>query len=185
MKYSKWKWAIKEDLFKTYTDVCNHIEINCTDKSIQFVKKVKLLGVTLDEYLTFDSHTILTCSKINWKINIIIIIFAIISPTMTLLFHIVTAWLSAAASSLLLLSSFSRFLAYLHDSSALFSVRLIDKCSVLSKFTLRFHSPSMRDALDASHAFSMLAMCDLDPMIKSNSSALMISVGRHTSLAGN
>ena len=38
---------------------------------IPFVTKFTLLGVTLDQYLTFDLHTISICSKINWKISVL------------------------------------------------------------------------------------------------------------------
>ena len=33
--------------------------------------KFTLLGVTLDEYLAFDLHTISICSKVNWKISVL------------------------------------------------------------------------------------------------------------------
>ena len=34
-------------------------------------KKFRLLGVILDEYLSFDLHTIELCQKVNWKISIL------------------------------------------------------------------------------------------------------------------
>ena len=40
-------------------------------EKIPFVKKFRLLGVILDEYLSFDLHTIELCQKVNWKISVL------------------------------------------------------------------------------------------------------------------
>ncbi len=52
-------------------DALEKIEIKCEGEIIQIVSKFTLLGVTLDEYLTFDLHTISVCSKVNWKISVL------------------------------------------------------------------------------------------------------------------
>ena len=66
----KWKYQKQIDTMNTNIDAHYDIEIKCNDESIPFVKKFTLLGVILDEYLTFDLHTISLCSKVNWKISI-------------------------------------------------------------------------------------------------------------------
>jgi hypothetical protein len=67
----KWKYQQKFDQLNTNIDAINNIEIKCDGENIPFVQKFTLLGVTLDEYLTFDLHTITLCSKVNWKISVL------------------------------------------------------------------------------------------------------------------
>jgi len=45
------------------------IIIKSENEKTPFVKKFTVLGVMLDEYLTFDLHTISICSKVNRKIK--------------------------------------------------------------------------------------------------------------------
>ena len=52
-------------------DAMPNLEIKWNNERIPFVTKFTLLGVILDQYLTFDSHTIALCSKVNWKISIL------------------------------------------------------------------------------------------------------------------
>ncbi len=47
------------------------IIIKSENEKTPFVKKFTLLGVILDEYLTFDPHTISMCSVVNWKISVL------------------------------------------------------------------------------------------------------------------
>ena len=58
----KWKYQQKFDQLNTNIDAINNIEIKCDGENIPFVQKFTLLGVTLDEYLTFD---LALCSKVN------------------------------------------------------------------------------------------------------------------------
>ena len=67
----KWKYQQKFDQLNTNINAINNIEIKCDGENIPFVQKFTLLGVTLDEYLTFDLHTIALCSKVNWKISVL------------------------------------------------------------------------------------------------------------------
>jgi hypothetical protein len=67
----KWKYQRKIDLLNTNIDAIEDIIIKCENEKIPFVKKFTLLGVILDEYLTFDLHTISICSKVNWKISVL------------------------------------------------------------------------------------------------------------------
>ena len=67
----KWKHQKRIDILNTNIDAQRDIEIKCNGELIPFVKKFTLLGVILDEYLTFDLHTISMCSKVNWKIGIL------------------------------------------------------------------------------------------------------------------
>ena len=67
----KWKYQQQFDKLNTNIDAINNIEIKCDGENIPFVQKFTLLGVTLDEYLTFDLHTITLCSKVNWKISVL------------------------------------------------------------------------------------------------------------------
>jgi hypothetical protein len=67
----KWKYQQKFDQLNTNIDSISNIEIKCDGENIPFVQKFTLLGVTLDEYLTFDLHTIALCSKVNWKISVL------------------------------------------------------------------------------------------------------------------
>ena len=67
----KWKYQQQFDIMNTNLDAQNNVEIKCNNQLIPFVKKFTLLGVTLDEFLTFDVHTISLCSKVNWKISIL------------------------------------------------------------------------------------------------------------------
>ena len=61
----KWKYQRKMDLMNTNIDAFEDLEIKCGGEKIPFVKKFTLLGVLLDEFLTFDLHTIAVCSKVN------------------------------------------------------------------------------------------------------------------------
>ena len=67
----KWKYQRKIDVLNINIDAIDNIEIKCENEKIPFVKKFTLLGVILDEYLTFDLHTIGVCSKVNWKISVL------------------------------------------------------------------------------------------------------------------
>ncbi len=67
----KWKYQRKIDLMNTNIDAFKDLEIKCGGEKIPFVKKFTLLGVLLDEFLTFDLHTIAVCSKVNWKISVL------------------------------------------------------------------------------------------------------------------
>lgn len=67
----KWKYQNKFDQLNTNIDAINNIEIKCDGENVPFVQKFTLLGVTLDEYLTFDLHTIALCSKVNWKVSVL------------------------------------------------------------------------------------------------------------------
>ena len=67
----KWKYQQQFDIMNTNLDAQNNVEIKCNNQLIPFVKKFTLLGVTLDEFLTFDEHKISLCSKVNWKISIL------------------------------------------------------------------------------------------------------------------
>jgi hypothetical protein len=67
----RWKYQRKQDHLNTNIDALEEIEIKCDNEKIPFVTKFTLLGVTLDQYLTFDLHTISICSKINWKISVL------------------------------------------------------------------------------------------------------------------
>ena len=55
----------------TNLDAHTNYEIKCNDVNVPFVKKFTLLGVTLDEYLIFDTHTISLCAKVNWKVSVL------------------------------------------------------------------------------------------------------------------
>ena len=59
------------DVMNTNLDAQINVVIKCNNQLIPFVKKFTLLGVTLDEFLTFDIHTISLCSKVNWKKSIL------------------------------------------------------------------------------------------------------------------
>ena len=64
----KWKYQRKMDVMNTNIDAfpsIEDLEIKCGGERIPFVKKFTLLGVLLDEFLTFDLHTIAVCSKVN------------------------------------------------------------------------------------------------------------------------
>ena len=67
----KWKYQRKIDLLNTNLDSHFKPEIKCNNETIPFVNKFTLLGVILDEYLTFDLHTISICKKVNWKISVL------------------------------------------------------------------------------------------------------------------
>ena len=67
----KWKYQKQIDVMNTNLDAQINVLIKCNNQLIPFVKKFTLLGVTLDEFLTFDVHTISLCSKVNWKISIL------------------------------------------------------------------------------------------------------------------
>ena len=67
----KWKYQNKFDQLNTNIDAINNIEIKCDGENVPFVQKFTLLGVTLDQYLTFDLHTIALCSKVNWKVSVL------------------------------------------------------------------------------------------------------------------
>jgi hypothetical protein len=67
----KWKYQRKFDLLNTNLDAHYKPEIKCNNETIPFVNKFTLLGVILDEYLTFDLHTISICKKVNWKISVL------------------------------------------------------------------------------------------------------------------
>jgi len=67
----KWRYQRQIDILNTNLDAQLKPEIKCNDEQIPFVTKFTLLGVVLDEYLTFDLHTISLCSKVNWKISVL------------------------------------------------------------------------------------------------------------------
>ena len=67
----KWKYQRKFDLLNTNLDSHFKPENKCNNETIPFVNKFTLLGVILDEYLTFDLHTISICKKVNWKISVL------------------------------------------------------------------------------------------------------------------
>ena len=67
----KWRYQLKSDLLNTNLDAHTNYEIKCNDVNVPFVKKFTLLGVTLDEYLIFDTHTISLCAKVNWKVSVL------------------------------------------------------------------------------------------------------------------
>ena len=54
----------KIDFLNTNIDALNILSLDCNGEQIPFVKKFTLLGVLIDEYLTFDLHTIQLCSKV-------------------------------------------------------------------------------------------------------------------------
>jgi hypothetical protein len=66
----KWRYQRKTDLLNTNIDSHVQYEIKCNGERVPFVKKFTLLGVILDEYLTFDLHTIsiqyFTIEKFNF-----------------------------------------------------------------------------------------------------------------------
>jgi hypothetical protein len=67
----KWRYQRQIDILNTNLDAQLKPEIKCNGEQIPFVTKFTLLGVILDEYLTFDLHTISLCSKVNWKISVL------------------------------------------------------------------------------------------------------------------
>ena len=67
----KWKYQRKFDMLNTNIDAILDLEIKCDGEKIPFVKKFTLLGIILDEFLTFDLHTISVCSKVNWKVSVL------------------------------------------------------------------------------------------------------------------
>ena len=67
----KWRYQRQIDILNTNLDAQLKPEIKCNGEQIPFVTKFTLLGVILDEYLTFDLHTIALCSKVNWKISVL------------------------------------------------------------------------------------------------------------------
>ena len=67
----KWRYQLHLDVLNTNIDAQDEISILCDGEKIPFVKKFRLLGVILDEYLSFDLHTIELCQKVNWKISIL------------------------------------------------------------------------------------------------------------------
>jgi len=69
----KWKYQRKINFLNFNIDSHENfnLEIKCDGESIPFVKKVTLLGIILDEYLSFDTHTISICTKVNWKISVL------------------------------------------------------------------------------------------------------------------
>ncbi len=67
----KWRYQRQIDPLNTNLDAQVIPEIKCNGEEIPFVSKFTLLGVILDEYLTFDLHTISLCSKVNWKISVL------------------------------------------------------------------------------------------------------------------
>ena len=67
----KWKYQRKLDLLNTNLDAHYKHEIKCKNEIVPFVNKFTLLGVVLDEYLTFDLHTISVCKKVNWKVSVL------------------------------------------------------------------------------------------------------------------
>jgi hypothetical protein len=46
-----------------------NLEIKCDGEILPFVEKVTLPGIILDEYHSFDTHTISMWTKVNWKIS--------------------------------------------------------------------------------------------------------------------
>jgi len=67
----KWKYQQNMDVMNTNIDAFEELEIKCGGERIPLVKKFTLFGVLLDEFLTFDMHTIAVCSKVNWKISVL------------------------------------------------------------------------------------------------------------------
>jgi hypothetical protein len=67
----KWKYQRKIDRLNTNIDALDELEIKCEGEKIPFVTQFKLLGVTLDEYLTFDMHSIALCNQVNWKTSVL------------------------------------------------------------------------------------------------------------------
>ena len=67
----KWKNQEKVDFLNTNLDALNTLNLVCNREQIPFVKKFTLLGVLIDEYLTFDLHTIQLCSKVMWKLSVL------------------------------------------------------------------------------------------------------------------
>jgi hypothetical protein len=67
----KWRYQRQIDILNTNLDAQLKPEIKCNGEQIPFATKFTLLGVILDEYLTFDVHTISLCSKVNWKISVL------------------------------------------------------------------------------------------------------------------
>ena len=67
----KWKNQEKVDFLNTNLDALNTLNLVCNGEQIPFVKKFTLLGVLIDEYLTFDLHTIQLCSKVMWKLSVL------------------------------------------------------------------------------------------------------------------
>ena len=67
----KWRHQLHFDVLNTNIDAHDELNIVCDGEKIPFVKKFRLLGVILDEYLSFDLHTIELCQKVNWKISVL------------------------------------------------------------------------------------------------------------------
>ena len=64
----KWKYMPRTDIMNTNIDALNNIEIKCNGEKVPFVNKITLLGVVIDEYLSFDQYTI-CLFKSAWKIK--------------------------------------------------------------------------------------------------------------------
>ena len=67
----KWKYSPKLDILNTNLDAVNNLEIKCNGELIPIVTKFTLLGVSIDQYLNFDQHTISLCSKVSWKLSVL------------------------------------------------------------------------------------------------------------------
>ena len=66
----KWCYQLHLDIHNTNIDAQEETSIVCDGEKIPFIRKFKVLGVILDEYLSFDLHTIELCQKVNWKISV-------------------------------------------------------------------------------------------------------------------
>ena len=49
----------------------DELETKCEGEKIPFVTEFKLLGVILDEYFSFDMHSIALCNQVNWKTSVL------------------------------------------------------------------------------------------------------------------
>ena len=67
----KWTYQRHADNLNTNMDALGDLEIKCDGELIPFVNKFTLLGVILDEYLTFDLHSISLCTKVNCKSSVL------------------------------------------------------------------------------------------------------------------
>ena len=65
----KWRYQLKSDRLNTNLDAHTNSEIKYNGLNLPFAKKLTQLGVTLDEYLIFETHTISLCPKVNWKVS--------------------------------------------------------------------------------------------------------------------